>query len=274
MNGWKDISAPDAGLRNGVDSPTNPSTLGAVIFHSDSGERWTPSHPEIEINPVDMESPGISATGAAVGRADSTDLTNEAPPPVSGRPAKVHKCTRAQDGHSHIEDVLYGVLRRAGRPEEGPSQNVITQAGSTLLCKETRVHKRNLGTVLRGLVFKKSIEILDYEKSSTRTARRYRVFSYSEILKKRREAGLEWVVRRRGVEFVNPATGEPLFIDPGATDGPEPASPDAVTAPSLAVTAAVTPAFTTGESNAVTPRDPHAVTASPLGNEAGKALRE
>lgn len=209
----------------------------------------------------------VLATGADKGGAHTNSSPGVQEKQLPGRPTKIHKCSKAQDGHSHLEEVLYGVLRRAGRPEDGPSGNVITQAGSSFLCKETRVHKRNLGTVLRRLVFKQSIEILDYERSTTRTARRYRVFSYGEILKRRREAGLEWVVRRRGVEFVNPATGEPLFVDPGAVDAPE-SSPGAVTATPPAVTATDSPAFTSGDSDAVRSSASHAVTAPPLGKEA------
>jgi hypothetical protein len=137
-----------------------------------------------------------------------------------GRPVRIHKCVKAQDGHSHIENELYGVLRRAGRAEDATSGSVIVQVGSAFLCRETRVHKRNIGTLLRRLVFKKSIEVIQEEVSSTRTARRYRVFSYTEILKRRREAGLEWVVRRRGVEFVDPTTGYPLYKDSGDLDDP------------------------------------------------------
>lgn len=254
---------------------------GAVIRIAPSGETLAPDadNSAAQANRANLTTVQRSA-GTDLAAPDAGDEIQEATPSLPkqdtkravARPAKIHKCSKAQDGHSHIEEVLYGVLRRAGRPEEGPSQNVITQAGSSFLCKETRIHKRNLGTVLRRLVFKQTIEVLDYERSTTRTARRYRVFSYGEILRKRREAGLEWVVRRRGVEFVNPANGEALFNDPGAVDGPD-ASPDAVTAPSTAITSGDSDAFTTGDSDADTPSAPAAVTASPLGKEARESIK-
>lgn len=280
-----DITASDAKDDSSNDDKLSLITaLGAAIGQADLSADFVSSTDavitdEFNRDVISLSAPGgfdealnASASTTSATSADNEETRPSALPSVQqnklpGRPTKIHKCTKAQDGHSHLEDVLYGVLRRAGRPEEGPSGNVITQAGSSFLCKETRVHKRNLGTVLRRLVFKQSIEVLDYERSTTRTARRYRVFSYGEILKRRREAGLEWVVRRRGVEFVNPATGEPLFVDPGAVDGPD-SSPDAVTAPPDAVTAGESPAFTSGDSDAVRPSAPHAVTAPPLGNEA------
>ena len=297
-------SAPDADVNpakspfisaSGVDrSSTAITTPVAETFIAMNGAGLGQSSPDADIAPASQGSwqgladnpgrqPGTAPSadrgaGMAIEHAahgfpqTSPSTAKEGKQLAVGRPAKIHKCSKAQDGHSHIEEVLYGVLRRAGRPEEAPSQNVITQAGSSFLCKETRIHKRNLGSILRRLVFKQTIEILDYERSTTRTARRYRVFSYGEILKKRREAGLEWVVRRRGVEFVNPATGEPLFDDPGAVDAPD-ASPDAVTALSTAITSGDPDAFTTGDSDADTPSASAAVTASPLGKEAREALK-
>lgn len=262
-------ATPSGDLRStGADIWTPGFTSG--LYPSDPA--WSENHKASGAG-IEEEEIERTATGAVMGTQNhAPSLSSNPSKQLQGRPTKIHKCSKAQDGHSHIEEVLYGVLRRAGRPEEGPSGNVITQAGSSFLCRETRVHKRNLGSVLRRLVFKQTIEVLDYERSTTRTARRYRVFSYGEILKRRREAGLEWVVRRRGVEFVNPATGEPLYVDSGAVDGPD-SPPDAVKPPTPAVTTRDSDALTSGDSGADRPLASSAVTASPLGKEAREVLK-
>lgn len=293
------IKAPVAGLHKSSPEVVGSRSATGVVIAADAPLNHVPISAPAHASPAPNESSkrAESATGADIGLARPSYTSQISAPgadeqgqdaaaadpaqserePGEGkalkRPAKIHKCTKAQDGHSHIEDVLYGVLRRSGRPEDD-SGNVITQLGSSVLCRETRVHKRNLGTLLRRLVFKQSIEILDHEQSHTRTARRFRVFSYTEILKRRRQAGLEWVVRRRGVEFVNPATGEPLFRDSGPLDGPsEITPPGAASAAPTALTASETRADRSWDSDAVRAPEPHAVTASPLGKETREAFK-
>src|SRR5271156_4174427 len=229
------ISAPDADIDPVLSIPYSGVSRNVVIS-SNNGHSTHPLR-----DPLRPSSEGLeyrSAPDADINPDEGLGFLEDMPEATqlpgmerrAGRPVKIHKCVKAQDGHSHVENELYGVLRRAGRAEDANSGNVIAQVGSAFLCKETRVHKRNIGALLRRLVFKKSIEVIGHEVSSTRTARRYRVFSYTEILKRRREAGLEWVVRRRGVEFVDPATGSALYRDSDSLDNPETTEPQRITA--------------------------------------------
>jgi hypothetical protein len=57
------------------------------------------------------------------------------------------------------------------------------------------------------LIRKLALEVLSPYNTPESIGTTYRVYSDSAILQRRRDAGLEWVVRSRGVEFVNPITG-------------------------------------------------------------------
>lgn len=57
------------------------------------------------------------------------------------------------------------------------------------------------------LIRKLALEILSPYNTPESIGTTYRIYSDEAILQRRRDAGLEWVVRSRGVEFVDPATG-------------------------------------------------------------------
>ena len=104
------------------------------------------------------------------------------------------------------------------------------------------------------------------EASDLRTARTYCVFGYRDILERRKAAGLEWVVRGRGVEFVHADTGHPLFRDEDLIIG-------RVT-PGDAIASGESPGLTAGEAPDATASDPPAITAGPVGRDTGKASEE
>ena len=120
--------------------------------------------------------------------------------------------------------------------------------------------------IIRRLVQKRSIEIRQKEASDLRTARTYCVFGYRDILERRKAAGLEWVVRGRGVEFVHADTGHPLFRDEDLIIG-------RVT-PGDAIASGEPPGLTAGESPDATASDPPAITAGPVERDTGKASEE
>jgi hypothetical protein len=47
----------------------------------------------------------------------------------------------------------------------------------------------------------------------------YRIYHPDAILKRRKAAGLEWVIRTKGVAFVDPATGILVVPDGGELSG-------------------------------------------------------
>lgn len=119
-----------------------------------------------------------------------------------------------------------------GRPEiaddDGPR---IVQMSQPELARRVGITERNLRIAIVRLIEKLALEeVSDYTRD-TKAPRVYRVFSENQILRRRREAGLLWVVRRKGVQFVAVSEGElteahttPVVIAPIITTGVDLAS--------------------------------------------------
>jgi len=75
------------------------------------------------------------------------------------------------------------------------------------LCRMT---PKNCKINTQRLIRKLALEVLSPYNTPESIGTTYRIFPSEAILRRRRAAGLEWVVRSRGVEFVNPATGMPV----------------------------------------------------------------
>jgi hypothetical protein len=145
---------------------------------------------------------------------------------------RIRKCFIAQDGHSHIEQAIYEYFWRNGY-EEPATGNRLIQIGKNHIAKDVRIDPRNVPIIMDRLVKKLSIEKV--QRGGFTSANLYRVYSYIEILRRRKQAGQEWVVRGRGVEFVDAISGKPLFGEkktrrPNNTTSAIPASPSGATA--------------------------------------------
>lgn len=173
---------------------TAAQKAGAPLGHGAPGAAVTP--------PLDV-APGAAAPDVIAGHAETS------PPAVKRK--RIHRCTGVHDGHSHIEHAVYQILWDNSSVE--PDGSRVCRLGLPKIAQQAYVHERNIGIIIRRLVQKQSIEILRKEVSDLRTARTYRVLDGPEILERRRRAGLEWVLRGRGVEFVDPQSGRPLFQD-------------------------------------------------------------
>jgi hypothetical protein len=78
---------------------------------------------------------------------------------------------------------------------------------------------KNLRIALDRLVEKLAIEELQTFDRGTRVARTWKVYSYKSILERRKAAGMEWVVRDRGVRFIDPGS---IPVKPTRVVMPEP----------------------------------------------------
>jgi hypothetical protein len=187
--------------------------------------------PAVEHPPVILADPddkNYSAAGAAM----TTPAVTAPPAILKTRP--IHRCVIAQHGHSSNDQLVYQLLWGQGTPEISgrPGSRTISIGVAKIARLAGTIHERNIPIILRRLIAKQSIEIVRKEISDQSEARLYRVFSYDEILERRRRLGMEWVVRSsRGVDFVDPTTGSPLNLKtspPAVTP-----SPAAVTAPDV-----------------------------------------
>lgn len=134
-------------------------------------------------------------------------------PPNAGfeRPnrIRIRKCFSAQDGHSLGEEVLYQALWKNALPVPDSNSRTITVGwrGMSQLCRMT---PKNCKINTQRLLRKLALDILSPYNTPESVGTTYRIYSSDEILQRRHTAGLEWVIRSRGVEFVDPRTGNSI----------------------------------------------------------------
>ena len=104
------------------------------------------------------------------------------------------------------EQAVYDAMYRAGKPYQGDSR--ILTIGLRTLAELSRMAYSNCKANVRSLAAKLAIE--ERPGFSYTDGRTYVVYSFREILRRRKAGGLTHVIRNRGVAFVDPATGKPL----------------------------------------------------------------
>lgn len=143
--------------------------------------------------------------------------------------SKIRRCVLAQDGHSLGEEAIYQVLWRFGKPEDrNPNGARQISIGAAEIGMRANMAKKNVRQNLSRLYEKLAIEVLEDFVTVNSKPRTYRVYSYKQILERRRSAGLEYVLRNKGVVF---CTQEGVEIDlarqdqlsPGDKTSPRPA---------------------------------------------------
>jgi hypothetical protein len=136
-----------------------------------------------------------------------------------------------QEGHSHSEQAVYAALWDKGKLS--PDGNRIVTMGLGKLAQTARLSLTTCRLNVRSLVKKLAVEEIRAEDSRAGIGKSYRIYSYSAILERRRAAGLEFVVRTKGVVFVDPQSGAEVPLGPTvglipgivSTPGPESAPP-------------------------------------------------
>jgi hypothetical protein len=100
---------------------------------------------------------------------------------------------------------LYQALWKAATPEAADSRTIVVGwRGMSQLCRMT---PKNCKINTQRLIRKLALEVLSPYNTPESIGTTYRVYAAEAIVERRRAAGFEWVVRSRGVEFVDPATG-------------------------------------------------------------------
>jgi hypothetical protein len=123
------------------------------------------------------------------------------------RPAP-KKANLVEEGHSHAEHSVYEALWRRSKPYRQDTR-VIT-IGFGAMSRIVRLSLNNCRQNIRSLIRKLAIEEMQAEQCGQKIGKTYLIYSPQATLHRRRSAGLEWVVRTKGVAFVNPLTGAVL----------------------------------------------------------------
>jgi hypothetical protein len=113
-------------------------------------------------------------------------------------------CHTAQDGHTASEHLAYQALwnyaQRRGRQESSGS---VFDIGLSQLCALLSTDHKNVKRLVGALRDKLAIEVVRQPDYRLAIPTRYRIFDEADILRRRREAGLVWVIRTRAVRFVD-----------------------------------------------------------------------
>ncbi len=202
-----DVIAPEVERPAAAETtPANPhANVKAPVVETDSVSEANPAAPtlrpkEAAFSAPVVESRPVVATVQSFPTAPGVDSSPRRP--------RIRRCLAAQDGHSLGEEVLYQALWKASQPEADDTRTItIGWRGMSQLCRMT---PKNCKINTQRLLRKLALEILSPYNTPESIGTTYRVFSSDTILRRRQEAGFEWVIRSRGVEFVNPATGAAL----------------------------------------------------------------
>jgi hypothetical protein len=204
---------------------TSPVISSPVVLVAQPADIPSPDRTSGDKTSPDITSPGDPELAAFLAST----------PAVRSRPYQVHRCVYAQDGHSTSEEAIYQVIWRAARPIRPDDAYRLAQISQNELAARVRMTTRNLRPALQRLEEKLAIEEIRSFDRGAKTARIWKIFSYRSILQRRQAAGMEWVVRDKGVRFVDAPQDKP---------SPDITSPDVL---SLPITSPDKPSGATGD---------------------------
>ena len=122
---------------------------------------------------------------------------------------KLQRLNTVQDGHSDLENRIYEGLWHAAPEIIGRAFRELS-IGYDRAARLGRTDKQNAKKAIDSLINKLSVERIGLSDSAARTGSRYRIFSYKQVIARRREAGYTAVIRNRGgVQLWRPAGSEP-----------------------------------------------------------------
>jgi hypothetical protein len=223
LQGSATALAPDPGVVSHSGSGTEPDPhLGSEIVPNPVVVPGPPldSVPDLTTTPDPVTVPDVGTTEVTPGSISPSGVVSplsiaSAPEVVSipaaqlGQRLRIRRCAATHDGHSLGEEVLYQAIWKAARPESAEARTiVIGWRGMSQLCRMT---PKNCKINTQRLMRKLALEVLSPYNTPESIGTTYRIYSDQAIFERRRAAGLEWVVRSRGVEFVNPATGASIL---------------------------------------------------------------
>jgi hypothetical protein len=122
-----------------------------------------------------------------------------------------------EHGHTPGERLI---LQALWTKAAGNDRQRTIRIGYDRLANIASVNWKTARACLRSLEKKLAIETLEPEDSNSREGRLYRIYGFDLILERRKQAGLEWVQKGRGVEFLQPGTVPFIGTVPSSTTVP------------------------------------------------------
>jgi hypothetical protein len=164
--------------------------------------------------PLEIDHAGASASDLPMGQPPMGELPSDPAQvepgviprmDVEGRGKRALRyCRTVQDGHTSSEEIAYQAIWahawRYGQTDTNGSQ--VVDLGLSQLRTILKTDHKNVKRLVTSLSSKLALEVVrppDYRRA---LSTRYRIFSYGQILERRRMANLLWVVRTRSVRFV------------------------------------------------------------------------
>jgi hypothetical protein len=194
------------------------------------------------------ESPAPEPPAPDIAAPELDAVETSAPDWTPHRRVRIRETATVQDGHSLAEQAVYDAMYRAGRPYHGESR--ILTIGLRTLAELSRMAYSNCKANVRSLAAKLAID--EQPGFSYTEGRTYVVYSFREILRRRKTAGLTHVIRNRGVAFVDPSTGIPLH-NPGLSESSAPDSSAPVSGAPVLIVSGKTGAPASSQSSAPAP---------------------
>ena len=127
----------------------------------------------------------------------------ERPKPIAAR--------QVQDGHSHSEHAMYTTLWDASEPYSAEARTITMGFGA--MSRIVRLSLNNCRLNIRSLIRKLAVEEWKAAECERKIGKTYLIYNTNAILRRRKAVGLEWIIRTRGVAFVNPKTGVPMLSE-------------------------------------------------------------
>jgi len=187
--------------------------------HAFAPEEVSRLEDELPVGYVSFSAPPLYPENVAPPGYDRSSISMGQVIPGRGR-SKVRRAVLAQDGHSLGEEAIYQIMWRGGRPENGdPNCSRTIRIGAADIGYKVNMAKKNVRQNIARLFEKLALEIVEDFETMSSQARLYRVHSYKQILERRRAAGLEFILRNKGVVFCT-KDGEDLVSSPAYLSSP------------------------------------------------------
>jgi hypothetical protein len=202
-----------SGLESVLRFSTPPPSSGAPGLGAPELAKDPPFTPSSKIGAPILSAPTVTAPELA---SDESIYTHRATHPA------IREATSAQDGHTHGEQALFETLWRLAKPA-GQGLTRALSVGERTLAAEVPMAYSTVQENLRSLARKLAIEI---KPAGPNRPKIYIVFSYDDILRRRRSAGLTHVLRRTSGVTLITAAGDPLSSGALSVGAPNPGAPE------------------------------------------------